>query len=74
MRYNAVFPRSEQGTGFQWFDSSQHHGNPLKSSGFFRFLAFVAYLYEKECNFFQPFGPRFRLMDKTAPEAGMLNL
>jgi hypothetical protein len=37
-------------------------------------LAFVAYLYEKECNFFQPFGPRFRLMDETAPKAGMLNL
>ncbi len=48
--------------------------DPLKFSGFFRFLAFVAYLYEKECNFFQPFGRRFRLMDETAPEAEMLNL
>lgn len=74
MRSKAVFHRFIKETGFQRFDTSQHHGNPLKSSGFFRFLAFVAYLYEKECNFFQPFGPRFRLMDETAPKAGMLNL
>ena len=56
------------------FDSSQHHESPLKFSGLFRFLAFVAYLYEKDFNFFQPFGRWFRLMDETALEAGMLNL
>ena len=35
MRYIADFTRLELGTGFQWFDSSQHHESPLTTAGFF---------------------------------------
>ena len=51
MRYNAVFPRSEQGTGFQWFDSSQHHNNPLIFSGLFLFITLLRIMSEKLCIF-----------------------